>query len=94
MISLLLCISLLMPTYFAQEEKPQARGAKTESIEAFTGRTHAVIIGISSYKTIPSLKFAHRDAEAFSKFLHSPYYSGGAVQDTLLINSEQETGYY
>ena len=89
MIRLLLFISLLIPTLlFAQEEKLRARGAKTESVEAFTGKTHAVIIGISFYDTIPSLNFAHRDAEAFSEFLHSPYYSGGPVKDTLLINSK------
>ncbi len=41
--------------------------------------TYAVIIGISSYQTdgIARLDFAHKDAEAFEKFLRSP--AGGTV---------------
>lgn len=43
------------------------------------GDTHALIIGVSAYESpgIPSLYFAHKDAEVFSDYLKSP--SGGNV---------------
>ncbi|MBK8312234.1 MAG: hypothetical protein IPL04_16375 [Chitinophagaceae bacterium] len=36
-----------------------------------TGNTYAIIIGISQYKLVPSLQFAHKDAQAFEDFLLS-----------------------
>ncbi|GAB3958235.1 hypothetical protein GCM10028805_52170 [Spirosoma harenae] len=45
--------------------------------------TYAISIGISRYDTIPSLQFAHRDAEGFRQFLKSPLYKGGELVDTI-----------
>ncbi|MEO7529484.1 MAG: tetratricopeptide repeat protein [Chitinophagaceae bacterium] len=42
-----------------------------------TGKTYALIIGISEYKVVPSLQFAHKDAQAFENFLLSD--AGGKV---------------
>ena len=42
-----------------------------------TGNTYAIIIGISQYKLVPSLQFAHKDAQAFEDFLLSA--AGGKV---------------
>jgi tetratricopeptide (TPR) repeat protein len=53
---------------FEKEEEPTA---------LVGGQTYAIIIGISKYKEVPSLKFAHRDAQAFEKLLLSK--SGGGV---------------
>jgi len=55
------------------------RGFKTEEEKTplVTGQTYAIIIGISKYKEVPSLQFAHRDAQAFEALLTSP--AGGNV---------------
>ena len=42
-----------------------------------TGNTYAIIIGISQYKLVPSLQYAHKDAQAFEDFLLSD--AGGRV---------------
>lgn len=42
-----------------------------------TGTTYAIIIGLSKYKEVPSLQFAHKDAQAFEDFLLSD--AGGKV---------------
>ena len=55
------------------------RGFKTEEETSplVAGQTYAIIIGISKYKEVPSLQFAHRDAQAFEALLSSP--AGGNV---------------
>lgn len=57
----------------------QLRGfeIEEESKALVGGQTYAIIIGISKYKEVPSLKFAHRDAQAFEKLLLSK--AGGGV---------------
>lgn len=57
-------------------------------------QTYAVIVGIAGYKDkdIPQLRFANRDAEAFSGFLRSK--AGGSVPEdniTLLVDSQATT---
>lgn len=68
---------LLMSLYFIGQSWSQ------------TGKTYAVIVGISAYESdgITRLDFAHRDAEEFDRFLRSK--SGGNVPDDnirLLLN--------
>lgn len=54
------------------------RGVITKSDTAGkTGSTYAIIIGISDYKLVPDLQFAHKDAQAFEEFLLSD--AGGKV---------------
>ncbi|MFM7671849.1 MAG: caspase family protein [Bacteroidota bacterium] len=55
------------------------RGLKpeVESKPLVGGQTYAIVIGISKYKAVPSLQYAHRDAEAFKSLLMSP--AGGKV---------------
>lgn len=55
------------------------RGFKpdAEPVEGVSGQTYAIIVGISKYKEVPSLQFAHRDAQAFEALLKSP--AGGKV---------------
>lgn len=58
--------------------QPGERGAITKSDTAGkTGNTYAIIIGISDYKAVPDLQFAHKDAQAFEDFLLSE--AGGKV---------------
>ena len=59
------------------------------------GDTRAVIIGVSEYQeeNIPDLRFAHKDAEAFAKYLSTP--SGGKVpmeNIKLLTNKDATCG--
>jgi tetratricopeptide (TPR) repeat protein len=57
--------------------------------KAQDSKTYAVIIGISNYQELPSLDYAHRDAQAFADFLHSS--NGGSVplgNITLLLNEQ------
>ncbi|MEO6691420.1 MAG: hypothetical protein ABIO44_03675, partial [Saprospiraceae bacterium] len=55
-----------------------------------TGKTFAVVVGISDYqdKDIPDLRFADKDAEAFANYLRSP--SGGSLDgDHLQVLTNQ-----
>ena len=59
------------------------------------GDTHALIIGVSAYESpgIPSLDFAHKDAEVFRDYLKSP--AGGSVPNEnikLLTNNNATIG--
>jgi hypothetical protein len=59
------------------------------------GAIRAVVIGISDYQdpNIPDLRFADRDAEAFSNYLRSP--AGGSVpeaQISILTNQKATAG--
>ncbi len=69
------------------------RGFKTEEEQnaLVSGQTYAIIIGISKYKEVPSLQFAHKDAQAFEKLLMSP--AGGSVpsENIELFLNEQAT---
>ena len=61
------------------------------------GSTYAVIVGISDYQSdsIPDLRYAHRDAEAFADFLRGP--SGGNIpteQIRILLNREGTTAQF
>jgi tetratricopeptide (TPR) repeat protein/uncharacterized caspase-like protein len=50
--------------------QPDERGLKkTGDSSTQKGTTYAIIIGISQYKAVPSLQFAHKDAQAFEDFL-------------------------
>lgn len=65
--------------------------AQTISLESQT--THAVVVGISNYADdrIPDLRFAHKDAQAFSEYLRST--EGGSVANIQLqlLTNEQAT---
>ncbi len=53
--------------------------------------TRAVVIGISAYANISPLRFAHRDAEAFVKYLRAP--AGGSIpeENIKLLTNENAT---
>lgn len=67
-----------------------AAQASAQAGNPATGKTFAVIVGISSYdEGISKLDYAHRDAEEFDKFLRSK--AGGSVPEgniRLLLNNE------
>lgn len=58
--------------------QPGERGVITKADTAIkAGNTYAIIIGISDYKVVPDLQYAHKDAQAFEDFLLSE--AGGKV---------------
>ncbi len=71
----------------------QTRGIKPIPSKSKKGTTRAVIVGISDYQDpdISDLKYAHKDAEVFARYLLSP--SGGSVkrENIQLILNEQAT---
>ncbi|HUR65415.1 MAG TPA: caspase family protein [Chitinophagaceae bacterium] len=60
--------------------QPGGRGVITKADTVTAGNTYAIIIGISDYKLVPDLQFAHRDAQAFEDFLVSD--AGGKIPKT------------
>ncbi|MFH0893786.1 MAG: tetratricopeptide repeat protein [Bacteroidota bacterium] len=86
----LLAISLIisLTTVFGQGEK----GVKIVDKPKITlGSTKAVIVGVSDYKNITKLRYAHTDAMAFYNFLVSP--AGGSVDpaNVKLLTNEKAT---
>lgn len=72
----ILIISFL--SFFHATAQPDERGfIKTKDSVIQKGNTYAIIIGISQYKVVPRLQFAHKDAQAFEDFLLSE--AGGKV---------------
>ncbi|MFZ9388660.1 MAG: caspase family protein, partial [Chitinophagaceae bacterium] len=62
----------LMLVYFGGSLRAQQgeRGVITKADTAGKqGNTYAIIIGISDYKAVPDLQYAHKDAQAFEEFL-------------------------
>ncbi len=67
------------------------RVARTAPALGDKGARWAVVIGVSSYKYAPphaQLKFAHRDAEEFARFLRSPE-GGGLPSSNVRLLTEQ-----
>ncbi|MEQ1744935.1 MAG: caspase family protein [Saprospiraceae bacterium] len=104
----LLLLWLAFPIFLAaQTEKTAVTGAAagkgatplpTQNSKPKTqNSTRAVVVGISDYQDthIPDLKYAHRDAEAFAAWLHSP--AGGSLPEDnvqLLINEKATLGQF
>jgi len=86
---------LILFGYFSFSiDAQQSRGVKPIPNKSNKkGTTRAVIIGISDYQDpdISDLKFAHKDAEVFARYLLSP--SGGSVkrENIQLLLNEQAT---
>jgi hypothetical protein len=53
---------------------------------------HVISIGISDYKNIRKLKYAHRDAIAFTKFVEANKLWDGKKNISLLINEQATSG--
>jgi tetratricopeptide (TPR) repeat protein len=75
---LISCLFIFNPDSYAQ---PGERGLITKKDSAgIPGNTYAIIIGISDYKLVQDLQYAHKDAQAFEELLLSE--SGGKVPKT------------
>lgn len=78
MIRVITILSFLLVFLPALNAQPNERGGVTraDTVKA-GGNTYAIIIGISDYKLVPDLQYAHKDAQAFEDFLLSE--AGGKV---------------
>lgn len=73
--TILLLLLCQLPELLAQ---PDERGGVTRADTVIAGgNTYAIIIGISDYKLVPDLQYAHKDAQSFEDFLLSD--AGGKV---------------
>ena len=72
-------VLLLTGIILQAQAQPGERSLKPQkdTSAAPTGNTYAIIVGISDYKVVPHLQFAHKDAQAFEKFLLSD--AGGKI---------------
>jgi hypothetical protein len=63
-------------------------------VNEFSNETdvHAVVVGVSDYKNIRELKFAHRDAIAFADFISQNRYWFNNKEVSLLINENATAG--
>jgi|GEM_PF-3657607 len=80
----LILILLVVTAPFAQA---QQKGATVTSTgQTAVGKTYALVVGISDYKSekIPDLKYAENDARAFIDYLKSP--SGGSLPDENIVS--------
>ena len=68
-------IFLLVPFLNSFSQQTNVNGQPASN----TGRTFAIILGISDYKYIRPLSYADNDAELFRDFLKSP--GGGKLAD-------------
>jgi tetratricopeptide (TPR) repeat protein len=87
-------ILLLFLSNWGSSQQKGATPVQTPEMPA-SATTRAVVIGISDYQhpQIPDLRFAHRDAEAFDRFLQSP--AGGNLPSghiKLLLNEQATYG--
>ncbi len=73
---LLIATSLIFSTNLLAQNDRISSGSTIDPT-VVKGNTYAIIIGISEYKLVPSLQYAHKDAEAFEAFLLSE--AGGNV---------------
>ena len=80
----------LLPIYILAQQKGAAPIANGE---AKMGRAFALCIGISNYQDadIPSLKYAHIDAEEFAKYLQSKTGGGLKEGQIEILTNEQAT---
>jgi|GEM_PF-264337 len=91
----LLLTALLLTTapLFSQTEKSATPLSPAHPLTRSPAAIRAVVIGISDYQdpAIPDLKYAHRDAEAFAKYLQSP--AGGSLppENIKLLTNEKAT---
>jgi protein O-mannosyl-transferase len=77
-ISIVTLIFILVIPLFSQQPKPRILG---------------VVMGISKYQNVPSLRYADRDAMSFYNFLLSPAGGGADTNNIRLLLNEKATSY-
>src|SRR5438105_3735240 len=80
----LVCILIATSTY---SQVSKGVGENNPS-EPHTGKTRALVVGISKYQYIESLHYADKDAEEFSHFLSSNHFWNIPSEDIKLLTNE------
>lgn len=84
------CFLFFSHLCFAQGEKGITVTNKEK--DGPTGKTWAVVVGISEYQNISKLSYAHKDAEAFYKYLRTPQVNVPAENIKMLLNKDAISG--
>ncbi len=84
----------LLSFYCITASSQEPKGLKpAEQTVISTGKTRALVIGISDYLYIDKLNYAHRDAEIFASYLAgNKYWKAKSSDITLLINEQAKRG--
>jgi protein O-mannosyl-transferase len=63
----------------------------SNNTQTFSNNVKMVVVGVSKYQNVPSLNYAHKDAQAFYNFMTSP--SGGKIDtnNTRILLNERAT---
>ncbi|WP_316783335.1 tetratricopeptide repeat protein [Pedobacter frigiditerrae] len=85
-----ICLLSLSQLCLAQGEKGVTVSNKEK--DGPTGKTWAVVVGISEYQNISKLNYAHKDAEAFYKYLRTPQVNVPTENIKMLLNKEAISG--
>lgn len=88
----ILLFAVIILCSFQTMAQPGSKGmGLLEEDKNSSGVVRAVIIGVSDYKTVQSLQYAHSDALSFYYFLRSP--AGGEIDSSniLLLLNEKAT---
>jgi tetratricopeptide (TPR) repeat protein len=93
-VRLLLAAAVFLVPLFAQQKRALIQ-PNVEKNDKLTGKTYALIVGISQYKQDPpvtSLQFADKDAESFAELLQKPIAGELAPKDQIrLLTNKQAT---
>jgi tetratricopeptide (TPR) repeat protein len=84
---------LLLTAGSAGAQDSAARGVRVipqQSAAMPTGKTYALLVGISHYQNVESLEYADKDAELLAQFLKSPL-GGVDPANILLLTNERAT---
>lgn len=65
----------------------QNRGGNISNTASYTGKTYALVIGISDYRELPKLQFADKDATVFASYLKNTL-GADSNNVTLITNDE------
>jgi tetratricopeptide (TPR) repeat protein len=84
-VMLFACLTLSIGSLNAQEK---GLSPASTSVIRNTGKTRALVIGISDYQFIDKLNYAHKDAESFASFL---YAQGLTPADAVVLTNKQAT---
>jgi hypothetical protein len=86
-----LCSFIAFQFCYAQDGVKGVSIVNTEK-NTITGKTWSVIVGISEYQKISKLSYAHKDAEAFYKYLRTPQVNVPAENIKMLLNKDAISG--
>lgn len=91
---LLIAVTLFFAGGVAFSQNPKGiTTTSTAPASPVSGKTRALVVGISNYEYIDKLQYADRDAEIFAEYLGNSHFWGVDKDDiTLLVNEKARNG--